>query len=88
MNLFFVYEINFEKMLIIFFWEFDLNIKYLKCYFFDNLIILVEKLYNLDFNLVLVMEFWVIVLEWLGMLDVVINKVENVIVMVNLVSVN
>lgn len=34
------------------------------------------------------MEFWVIVLEWLGMLDVVINKVENVIVMVNLVSVN
>lgn len=47
-----------------------------------------EKLYNLDFNLVLVMEFWVIVLEWLGMLDVVINKVENVIVMVNLVSVN
>lgn len=65
-----------------------MNIKYLKYYFFDNLIILVEKLYNLDFNLVLVMEFWVIVLEWLGMLDVVINKVENVIVMVNLVSVN
>lgn len=46
-----------------------------------------EKLYNLDFNLVLVMEFWVVVLEWLGMLDVVINKVENVIVMVKLVSV-
>lgn len=33
------------------------------------------------------MEFWVVVLEWLGMLDVVINKVENVIVMVKLVSV-
>lgn len=46
-----------------------------------------EKLFNLDFNLVLVMEFWVVVLEWLGMLDVVINKVENVIVMVKLVSV-
>lgn len=46
-----------------------------------------EKLDNLDFNLVLVMEFWVVVLEWLGMLDVVINKVENVIVMVKLVSV-
>lgn len=46
-----------------------------------------EKLNKLDFNLVLVMEFWVVVLEWLGMLDVVINKVENVIVMVKLVSV-
>lgn len=46
-----------------------------------------EKSYNSDPNLALVMELWAAALERLGMLDVAINKAENAIAMAKPVSV-
>lgn len=45
-----------------------------------------EKSYNSDPNLALVMELWAAALERLGMLDVAINKAENAIAMAKPVS--
>lgn len=53
---------------------------------FDQIIFLVEKSYNSDPNLALVMELWAAALERLGMLDVAINKAENAIAMAKPVS--